>query len=134
MATLTAGKAAVGVMPKGLRAGLVAVTSTYSLAANLSAGDVIQMVKVPANATPVYVAVWSTAGGAGSVNVGDGGSANRYLNNYLYSAAGAYTPINTQYAPYTYSIDDTIDITISAVSAAASTGGFTMVAIFSMDT
>ncbi len=133
MATITATKAQVGIMPKGLRVGLVAVTSTYSVGANLSAGDVIQMIKVPAGATPVYVAV-SSGSGQGVVNVGDGVLAARYLASYLNSANAPLTPINTIYVPYTYSTDDTIDITVTLVSTGASTGGFNMIAIFSMDT
>jgi len=133
MATITATKAAAGIQPKGLRVGLVAVTSTYSLGASLSVGDVIQMIKVPAGATPVYIALTGVAG-AGSVNVGDGISTARYISNYLISAASTIATINTLYTPYTYSVDDTIDILASAVSTSAATGGFNLLAIFSMDT
>lgn len=133
MATITATKAQVGVQPKGLRVGLVAVTTTYSLAASLSVGDVIQMIKVPKGATPVYVAV-SSGSGAAVVGVGDGISASRYINILSDSVGTTLTPINQVYVPYTYSTDDTIDITVSLVSTGVATGGFNMIAIFSMDT
>lgn len=134
MATKTASKAAAGVQPKGLSVGLVAVTSTFSLSTTLSAGDVIQMVKVPKGATPVYVALSGATTGVGSVNVGDGVSAARYLTNYLVSANAVQGAINTAYTPYTYSTDDTIDITVSAASVATVGGAFVMTAIFAMDT
>lgn len=121
-----------GVQPKGLRVGLVAVTRTYSVSASLSVGDVIQMIKVPANATPVYVAM-SSGSGQGVVDVGDGVSTNRYINGYLNSANALLITINRSFVPYTYSTDDTIDITVSAVSTGVATGGFNMIAIFSMN-
>ena len=132
MATLVAAKAASGIQPKGLRVGVNTVVSTYSVGAALSVGDVIQMVKVPAGATVTYVAV-SSGSGQGVVNVGDGVSTSRYMSSYLNSANAPLTPISTAYAPYTYSTDDTIDITVSLVSTGAATGGFNMVVIFSLD-
>lgn len=134
MATKTASKVAAGVQPKGLSVGLVAVTSVYSLTSSNSAGDVIQMVKVPKGATPVYVSLSGAGTGAGSVNVGDGGSAARYISGYLNSAASVMSVINTNYTPYTYSVDDTINITVSAVSIGTVAGAFVMTAIFAMDT
>ena len=134
MATKTADKVALGVQPKGLRVGLVAVTSVFSLNTTLSAGDVIQMVKVPLNATPVYVALSGATTGVGTVKVGDGVSSARYITNYLVSANAVQSPINTAYTPYTYSVDDTIDITVSAVSIGTVGGAFVLTAIFAMDT
>jgi hypothetical protein len=135
MAVLSASssKVADGVQPKGLRVGLVAVTATYSLTVSNTPGDVIQMVKVPKGATPVYVAV---AGGAGKqqIDVGDGVNTARYLSDKSSSAAMGLTPINTVYTPYTYSTDDTIDIRVSLVSTSTLVGGYTMVCIYSMDT
>ena len=134
MATKTATKCAAGVQPKGLSVGLVAVTSTFSMSTTLSAGDVIQMVKVPKGATPVYVALSGATTGVGSVNVGDEVDANRYINNYGVSANAVQVAINTYYTPYTYSADDTIDITVSAASVATVGGAFVLTAIFAMDT
>jgi hypothetical protein len=134
MATKTASKAAAGIQPKGLSVGLVAVTSIYSLTTSNSAGDVIQMIKVPKGATPIFVSLAGAGTGIGSVNVGDGVSAARYITNYLNSAASVTSPINTNYSPYTYSVDDTIDITVSAVSSGTLAGAFVMTAIFAMDT
>lgn len=138
MAIRTNAKTTVGVQPKGLRVGLVAVTAVWSVgtvsnASIISAGDVIQMVQVPKDATPVYVAV---SGGAGTAifHVGDGVSNGRYIAMLSGSAGMTLTPINTVFVPYRYSTDDTIDIFVSTVSTASLVGGYNMVAIFSMDT
>jgi hypothetical protein len=127
--------ATAGTQPKALRAGLVAVTGTYSVAAatSLSAGDVIQMVKVPANATLVYMAL---VGGSGDalVTVGDTVSTARYLSSVtMGSNSAVIRTINTLSAPYTYSVESTVDITVGTVSVGTITGGFHMTCIFSMD-
>ncbi len=116
MATKTAAAAQVTIQPKGLRVGLVAVSSTYSISAagtSLSAGDVIQMIKIPANATVVSLMVTSNYSGDAAFTVGDGLVDNRYIT--LRSASVAMLPvyINTVRAPYTYSTDDTIDMSSS---------------------
>lgn len=134
MATLTSSKVSAGASTKGLRVGLVAVTATYSVAANMSKGDVIQMIKVPANATPVYVAISSTEAVTGHlISVGDGVSPARYITSLASSAGSLLTPINTSYVPYTYSTDDTIDILLDSMSLTISAGGWTVFALFSMD-
>jgi hypothetical protein len=138
MATRSSSKVATGTPAKGLRAGLVAVAAEYSVGAalSLSAGDVIQMINVPKGATVIHLAV---SGGSGDalVSVGDGVDDDRYI---AYATMASHTTavrtINT-YAgmvPYTYSVDDTIDIAVSTVSVGTITGGFRMMAIFSMDT
>ena len=127
-------RASAGVEPKGLRVGLVAVSATFSVTVSSTIGDVIQMVKVPLGATPVYVAILGNAGGSGSsVNVGDGISAARYIRNYTAATGAVLQPINTAYFPYTYSTDDTIDITVSACSLSTLAGSWNLIAIYSMD-
>jgi len=124
-----------GTQPKGLRAGLVAVTGIYSLTTSLTVGDTIQMVKVPAGATLVYAALNGGSGDA-LVALGDGIDDDRYTA-YVTMAAATQTVvrgITTYVAPYTYSVDDTIDITVSVVSVSTLIGGFHLTAIFSMDT
>ena len=135
MATRTATQAQATIQPKGLRVGLVAVTSTYSpgAGASVSIGDIIQMVKVPANATPVYVAVSSSYFQA-TITVGDGLSDNRYIAGPVSTSASmVLLPINSAYVPYTYSTDDTIDIYVSLVSVTSIAGAFNLIAIFSMN-
>jgi hypothetical protein len=136
MATYTASGAQQGVTPKGLRVGLVSVTAFYSFPTSLSVGAVIQMIKVPANAQPVLIKVASTATGQGTVQVGDGISPARYYAETTLSAGMGWVVCEnniTAVAPYTYSTDDTIDITISRVSISTLGGAVYLTAIFSMD-
>ncbi len=132
MATILGTKAAAGIQPKGLRVGTVCVATTYSMAASLSVGDVIQMIKVPAGATVVSLTL-SSGSGQGVVKVGDGINTARYMTGYLNSVAAATSIITKLYTPYTYSTDDTIDILVSLVSTGVITGGFNMTVIMSMD-
>lgn len=140
MATVTSNQCSAGVQPKGLRVGLVATTAVYSPGVHgptsLSTGDVIQMVKVPQNSQVHFVAVHCNLSGQGSLTVGDGVSATRYIAASLLSlSAGTYlfpSTANQGYAPYTYSTDDTIDITISA-SAQPSSGAIYMTALVNMN-
>lgn len=138
MATRQSAKVATGTPAKGLSAGLVAVTASYSVGAalSLSAGDVIQMVNVPKGATVVYMAV---SGGSGDalVAVGDGIDPDRYIAHATMASASTVVrtiTLNASNVPYVYSADDTIDIAVSTVSVGTTTGGFNMTVIFSKDT
>ena len=140
MATFTASAAQTAVQPKALRVGLVAIRSTYSLAAAPSAGDVFQMIKVPANTTPVFVQFGSSNNTPSFImEVGDGIDTDRYYSIATYSIAQGMVLANVNKAviqpPYTYSVDDTIDIILSTITASNATigGAFYMNAIFSMD-
>ena len=139
MATLTASGAQAAVQPKGLRVGLVAVHSVYSLTAAPSSGDIFQMVKVPANAMPVFIQFGTTtATPSWMYKVGDGVDTARYRSDATASAGQgmllAYANVNTP-VPYTYSTDDTIDIFCSTITASNATigGAFYMNVIFSMN-
>lgn len=139
MATYTASAAQPGVTPRGLRVGLVARTVIYSVNASQAAGDVIQMLKVPAGATPVYMLVQGvTISGSKIFKVGDGINTGRYMAGASISIA-AFTQNflgnGVNYVPYTYSTDDTIDILLSvlSISASAATGGYNLSIIYSMD-
>ena len=139
MATYTASAAQPGIQPSGLRVGLVCKKSVYSTGASQAAGDVIQMVKVPAGATPVYLFVGGiTISGSKVIKVGDGINTGRYVAGGSISVGGfAQITIGTgvNYVPYTYTADDTIDILLSvlSISASAATGGYNMMVIFTMD-
>jgi hypothetical protein len=133
MAIYTASAAQANIVPKGLRVGLVAVTGQWSFPASISIGTQVQMVKVPANATPVYVTLLNTNAGQASMSVGDDLDNARYRTNFTTSAAMGAVPINAQYIPYTYSTDDTIDVFVSLVSVTTLGGALYLTAIFSMD-
>ena len=139
MATVTyvSPEVSAGIQPKGLRVGLIATSAVYSFAAvSYTAGDVIQMIKVPANAAVVDLKISASTGLAGSVTVGDGVDADRYHSGYALGVSVAVASMNgVQYVPYFYSTDDTIDLTHSASASGSIGNGFVCVfAIYSMDT
>jgi hypothetical protein len=126
-----------GTQPKGLRVGLVAASAIYSVGAgrSQSAGDVIQMVRVPKGASLVY---FQLSGGSGDalVTVGDGVDDDRYMTAVtMGSTSSVIRTLNVHAGnvPYVYSTDDTIDIAVSTVSVGTITGGYHMRCIFSMD-
>lgn len=134
MATFTASAAhAVGVQPKSLRVGLIAVSATYSLDRSISIGSVVQMIKVPAGATPIYVQYGNTNAGQATLSVGDGLNNARYKTEGTFSSGQGLTLSNINADAYTYSQDDTIDIFISLVSVSTLGGALYLRAIYTMD-
>lgn len=134
MATRTASAAQSHAIAKSLRVGTVCQTVSFSLGAgqSLSAGDVIQMIKVPANARVVHLAVGG-ANGDVEYGVGDGLLANRYMTNVTRSTAQGLLMMNQINVGYTYSVDDTIDIQITAASVSTILGGFELRVVWTMD-
>ncbi len=93
------------------------------------------MIRVPQNARAVFVGLTSTYVQA-AVEVGDGLLTNRYIGVQSTSAAHAastFMPSGVANVPYTYSLDDTIDILTTLVSVSTIAGAFYMTAILSMD-
>lgn len=131
MATVTANAAQAGVQPKGLRVGLVAVTGFYSFPTSTSVGTTIQMVKVPAGATPVLIRVANTSVGDNTIQVGDGNDADRYAAEATLAAGLVVCTLPAD--PYTYTVDDTIDLLISRASATTLGGAVYLTCIFSMN-
>ena len=140
MSTRTASAAKASITNiKSLRVGTWAVSSTFSIPAgqSISPGDVIQMIRVPDGAQVVFVGVKSTLVHA-VVEVGDDIVTNRYSAVLTTSAAFAVSNFAAgvaanAVAPYTYSTDDTIDITCTLVSVSSVLGAFYMTAILTMD-
>ena len=132
--TKTADAAQTGVQPKGLRVGLNAVKAVVSFDGSSSIGTIGYMVKVPANATVVYMDFQSTVLGQYTLNVGDSVNEARYYSNATTSGAvGVLRPANLAMMEYQYSADDTIQIKMSLVSVVSSGGAFYMNVIFSLD-
>lgn len=131
MATYTASAAQANIIPKGTRVGLVAINGLWSFPSSISIGTTVQMVKVPKDASPVYVKLRSTNAGQATMSVGDG------LDNARYRADGTissgFSLVQEGFVPYTYSTDDTIDVFISLVSVSTLSGALYLTAIFSMD-
>lgn len=128
MATVTSNRVSAGTQPKVLRVGLICDTAVYSLAASISTGDVIQMLRVPVNARVVDVFVQHIGtGGLGSFVVGDGVDTDRYLSAVDISASGTLVHrMNRAIDPYTYSTDDTLDILYSLSTVQPSAGSIVM--------
>lgn len=133
MATLTNPHTTSGAQPKAVHAGANSITGYYSLTGNLSAGDVIQMVKIPAGAvvTDMVLLQITGAGSAHQIAVGDGLSTARYLA--LTSVSGSVVYRATAGIPYSYSADDTIDVLVNAVTSATTVGSFALTVMYKMD-
>lgn len=151
MATGTSNKAASGVQPRTLHAGVQSVSAIFTIDAahapngtGLSAGDVLQMVKIPAGATILDLKLFGGGGGgAYTVSVGDGNSVARFLSATTFASAGQVYSIYqnvpqivtaTANGAYQYSADDTIDITVVSVLTATLAGIFTLNVSYAMDT
>ena len=133
MATLVANKAASGIQPRAIHAGVNSIISVYSATADASAGDVIQMVKVPKGAKVHSVSISGHAGAESQgLSVGDGNSATRYQGTTSASAASVISH-NTAGLGYEYTADDTIDVTVDDLTSASIMGAITMVVQYSMD-
>lgn len=144
MATLTATAAQSTVPAKYRIGGNITRIVDYSLGAtgnpNLSAGDVIQMLRVPAGAciTDVRLTVDQLSGGNYTFGIGDGGAAGRYftsLSSGSTSAMFIMTNAAAQQAGvgYSYSVEDTIDITASTVTTATASGVLRLSVTYTMD-
>lgn len=139
MATRTASAAKSTAIIKSLRVGTWAVSSTFSIPAaqSISVTDVIQMIAVPDGAQVIWVGVSSTYDNC-VIEVGDGLDDDRYIQSLSTSAAFAASNFGSGLGanpnvPYTYSTDDTLDITVTLASVTTVLGAFYMTAILTMD-
>ena len=133
--TFVSSEASANAATKGLRVGLIASSAIYSFTAvSLTAGDVVQLVKVPQGATVVGMLLSATTS-AGSIIVGDGVDTDRYHAGYAMSVSAGVSGFSGIYVPYTYSTDDTIDATVSAsVSMSLANGAINITVLYAMDT
>lgn len=122
MATLTGTKAKSGIQARA-GVGPQAVHSEYSASATLSAGDVVQMIKIPKGARVISAQLRTNtlADQGAHLSVGDGVDADRYI-----SASGGTTVAGTSINQsagegpgYEYTADDTMDITVVVVGGTA---------------
>lgn len=110
-----------------------------------AAADVIQMIPVAKGTTVLQV--WLTAEDLDtngtptiSLDVGDGGDADRFIDGSTVGQAGGIATIGSGVAaaaidgfPYTYTADDTIDVTVAAAAATKAAGNITLWALLSME-
>lgn len=130
MATITA-TAAQSTVPAFYNInGTVSRVVQYAVVSALSAGDVIRMVKVPTGAVITDLRCWTDQFGTSNATiggVGDGNSAARYVGTASTSSSLAVALIMAPSSiGYSYSAEDTIDITIGTVTSASTVGVFTI--------
>lgn len=120
MATFTA-TAAQANMPAIMHLdGVIARVVEYVSTAAASAGDVYQMVKIPAGALVTRViAANSASAGVITVNIGDGNDTSAYAAAAVLS--GSAVVVTGQYRGLgrSYSAEDTIDLVVTAISTPA---------------
>lgn len=125
MPTFQASLAENGVPARYQEKGVFAVVSTYTAPASGApvGGDTIQMMKVQAGVTVIDAFMvfndMSTASDA-TFAVGDGSVVDRFIQATDVDAAAGSTRMSAVGAkfPYTYTADDTIDITIGGAATA----------------
>lgn len=133
MATLTASAAQANVPAKYHTKGVITRVVNYSLGATanpaLSSGDVLQMVRVPNGACvlDVRLVVDQLSGGNYTLTIGDGNSAARYFGSISTGSTSAiFTAATTGFVAssvgYSYSAEDTIDITVGTATTATASG------------
>ena len=126
MATYTSSKVASGVQPRS-NIELTEVHATYTVSTALALNDVIQMVKIPANATIIGLTLscgdLDTDGSPAIVlDVGDGSDTDRFIDGSTIGQAGGVERINAAAGHnYTYSAEDTIDVLVQVGPATGAT-------------
>ena len=133
MATLQSNKAKAGVQPRLVHTGSQSVKFVYSVTASLSAGDVIQTVKVPHGAIMEDVKLVRTGAGQFTCNIGDGGLPNRFRLSATLVANTIISGISVAGGlAYQYDLSDdaapqydTIDLLVTTVTTAIAGGVIT---------
>lgn len=141
MATVTATRAASTKPLKDGR-GTHVVTSSYSITANPTAADILQMVPIPKGAKIVDVLLTSTdldTNGTPTITmtVGDTqttSTANRYITTSTIGQAGGVARLNNQVGSlFVFTTDGTIDITFGVASATFASGTITLTVTYVTD-
>ena len=96
----------------------------HSVTANLSANDVLQVIKVPIGAVVLDLKITMDSTDAFTYTVGDGGSAARYIASSSVSASQTSKQLWSDLSGalqtgigHKYTANDTIDVTFTAVTA-----------------
>lgn len=122
MATFTASAADALSPAKYAINGSIVRVIKYTHPVALSAGDVIQMVKVPSGCTMNFVSFGcSASAGAITVNIGDGNDTSAYGASVVLSGTSILTSSTFRGMGRSYSVEDTIDIVVTALSAVPGT-------------
>ena len=139
MATYTATAAHANVPAKYIINGDILRIVDFPITTALSAGDVIQMVRVPTGAamggvTFALLDSPTAHSGAITVNAGDGNDTSAYAAAVVLSgSAVALTSLPARGMGRSYSDEDTVDFVVTAVSAAGASGTLRMVVHYTLD-
>lgn len=148
MATVVADKAAATVTEREVHAGVTSVVSSWTVPATgdgTAAGDVIQMVKVPKGAVILTVDLactdLDTGGPTGSMDVGDGGDVDRFIDGTTIMQAGGIARLGSGVAAadidgalgYTYTADDTIDVLVVAAATTKAAGVLVLAVTYALE-
>lgn len=111
---------AAQVIPARVNLGVVSEIATFTVVAGLATADVIQMVKVRTGFKLLELCLTANASVAAtaSLSLGDGGDVDRFILATSYAGAGTLTRLNAPVTGpgYTYTADDTIDITCASIA------------------
>jgi len=130
MATVTTARSTTGIPPRVQEKGVWCEVAKHTFAGE-AAGEVVQAFKVASGTTVVDAYIMTVALGAGATLIlGDGDDDNRYVTATTANTAGVYRLNNTAAGPYTYTADDTIDVT---TAGGAATGAIVVVAFFTRE-
>lgn len=134
MATFTSPRLASGKHTQSVHAGMNSVIGSFSAGGvAVSAGDVVQMVRIPAGATIHSVRYSGGLCEGSTCIVGDGGVTNRYAATASASSISLVTDcMALEGHGYTYTADDTIDITYDAAASPTALGVVTLEVTYSM--
>lgn len=149
MATLNSVEITAGAGPKAVHAGENVAKFSYSTSAALSAGDVIQLVRIPTGATVTDICIMMfgpAAGGNHAFGVGDGSSTARYgsisvvSTTVMFRLGGPAASALTGGLGFRVSVSDdaavrydTLDLYCNAIASAAAGYVFVGVVRYTMD-
>ena len=116
MATYTiTGVGTTGFPASGPNVRVIAEVVDFSSTTN-AASDVFETLSIPADTVVlgagINVITADSAGNSGTIELGDGGDANRYVAASTVAAAGQETAIFATTVPHLYDSADTIDMVI----------------------
>ena len=115
---------------------ITSVTGTFTVSANLAANDVVEMVKIPKDATVQEVIVSSSASVAATSTgeVGDGADTDRFVTSgSIGGGAASLSRLNAATGHgYKYSAEDTIDIKFTVQTTPTTGAVLKLTAIYTL--
>lgn len=133
MATLTATAAQANAQAMFNVTGTITRTVFYTHNVALSAGDVVQMLKVPNGCQIHQVAISAISFSAGVVtmNIGYGGDASAFGASVVLSGSAiSLATMTGRGLGYSFSAEDTIDLTVAAISTPPATATVALTVVY----